>query len=264
MRELVAVPVRAARRASLIWAVSIVALVVVTVAFWPSFRDQPELGNIVSGMPQPLIDAFGLADFGTPAGFLRGNLYAVLVPLLLAVAAVILMNGQTATDEDAGRMEAYLAQPVSRAAVFGGRVVGVTAWLAGIGLLLFAGQLASDRLFGVDIATDRIAPTVLLCLLLAALHAGVAAFVAGATGRPGVVLGVGMALAVASYVVQALFPISDVLAPWRHLSPWDWALGGDPLTQPTEVWRYAALGVPAIAFAVLGAILFTRRDVRAA
>jgi hypothetical protein len=62
----------------------------------------------------------------------------------------------------------------------------------------------------------------------------------------------------------ALFPISDVLAPWRHASPWDWALGGDPLATDTEAWRYLALGLPALALAVLGAWLFGRRDIASA
>ena len=262
--ELVAVPLRGARRASIIWALSLAALIAVTIAFWPSFQNEPALGDLINGMPQPLIDAFGLADFGTPAGFLRGNLYAVLVPLMLTIAAVLLMNGQTATDEDAGRMEAYLAQPVPRQSVFAGRVIGVFGWLVGIGLAMLVAQLLADRAFDLTIGTDRVVETVVLCLLLAALHAGLAAFIAGWTGRPGVVLGVGMGIAVAGYVVQALFPISDVLAPWRHASPWDWALGGDPLTTATEAWRYFVLAVPAVVLAVLGAILFTRRDVRAA
>lgn len=262
--ELAAVPLRGARRASIIWALSLAGLIVVTVAFWPSFRDEPGLGDLINGMPQPLIDAFGLADFGTPAGFLRGNLYAVLVPLMLTIAAVLLMNGQTATDEDAGRMEAYLAQPVRRTSIFAGRVVGVAVWLVGIGLVMLIGQLVADQAFDLQIGTDRVVETIVLCLLLAALHAGLAALIAGWNGRPGVVLGVGMGIAVAGYVVQALFPISDILAPWRHASPWDWALGGDPLTTATEAWRYVALGVPAVALAILGALLFARRDVRAA
>jgi len=103
--ELLAAPVRAARRAGLVWGVSLAALIVLTVAFYPAFRDQPELSNLVAGMPSALVDAFGLADFGTPAGFLRGNLYAVLVPLMLALAGVLLMNGQTAADEDTGRID---------------------------------------------------------------------------------------------------------------------------------------------------------------
>ncbi|MEO8511578.1 MAG: ABC transporter permease subunit [Chloroflexota bacterium] len=261
--ELLAVPLRAARRAGLIWAVSIAALIVLTVAFYPSFRDSAGLDDLMAEIPEPLVDAFGLADFGTPAGFLRGNLYAVLVPLLLAVAGVLLMNGQTAVDEDSGRMEPYLAQPVTRASVFLGRVGGVLLWLLVIGVLMLAAQLISDEIFGLEIATDRIVATVVLCLLLGVLHAGVAALIAGWTGRPGVVLGIGMALAVAGYVVMALFPISDVLAPWRHVSPWDWALGGDPLTNATEVWRYLALGVPALVLIGLGAWTFGRRDVQA-
>lgn len=262
--ELLAVPLRAARRASLVWGLSLGVLVVLTVAFWPPFRDEPNLSDLMAGIPEPLVEAFGLADFGTPAGFLRGNLYAVLVPLLLAVAGVLLMNGQTASDEDSGRMEPYLAQPVRRGSVFVGRAAGVGVWLVVIGVLLLAAQLAGDALFGLEIGLDRVVPTIVLCVLLGVLHGGVAALVAGWTGRPGLVLGVGMALAVAGYVAIALFPISDVLAPWRHASPWDWALGGDPLANATEAWRYLALGVPALVLVAGGAWAFGRRDVRAA
>jgi ABC-2 type transport system permease protein len=262
--ELFAVPLRAARRASVVWALCLGALIGLTVAFYPAFRDQPDLSSLVEGMPDALVQAFGLSDFGTPAGFLRGNLYAVLVPLAQAIAGVLLMNGQTASDEDSGRMEAYLAQPVSRGAVFWGRVLAVCAWLAVIGLVMFAVQFASNQAFGVDIGTDRVAETIALCILLAAFHAGVAAALAGLTGRPGLVLAAGMAIAVFGYVAIALFPISDVLAPWRHASPWDWALGGDPLIHRTELWRYLALGLPAVLLFAIGAIGFGRRDVRAA
>ena len=60
-----------------------------------------------------------------------------------------------------------------------------------------------------------------------------------------------------------VFPISDALQPWRHVSPWDWALGGDPLTNATEAWRYLALGVPALALVGIGAWAFGQRDVQA-
>lgn len=260
--ELLAVPLRAARRAGLVWGLSLAALIVLTVAFYPAFRDEPELNNLIEGMPDALIDAFGLADFGTPAGFLRGNLYAVLVPLMLAVAGVLLMNGQTASDEDSGRMEAYLAQPITRQAIFIGRAAGVGLWLLVIGVLMVVAQVMSDEVFGLDIGAERVVVTVILCVLLGAFHAGVAALVAGLTGRPGLVLAAGMALAVAGYVAMALFPISDVLEPWRHASPWDWALGGDPLTNATEAWRYLVLGVPALVLTAIGAWAFGRRDVQ--
>jgi ABC-2 type transport system permease protein len=251
-------------RAALIWGLSLAALIGLTVAFYPAFRDEPELSDIIATVPQPLVDAFGLADFGTPAGFLRGNLYAVLVPLLMAVAGVILMNGQTASDEDAGRMELYLTQPVRRGSVFSGRVAGVAIWLLAIGAIMLGAQLGANAVFDVDIATDRIIATIALCTLLGIFHGAVAAAVAGWTGRPGIVLAVGMVLAVAGYIAIALFPISDVLEPWRHASPWDWALGGDPLGSPTEAWRYLALGLPSLVIVAVGVWAFGRRDVQAA
>jgi len=262
--ELLAIPLRAARRAGIVWAISLAVLIGLTVAFWPSFRDQPELSDIVEGMPEPLIEAFGLADFNSPEGFLRGNLYAVLVPLLLAVAGVLLMNGQTASEEDSGRMEPYLAQPVTRGGVFIGRAIGVAFWLVVIGAVMLAAQLASNAAFDLEIGTDRMLATVALCVLLGAFHGGFAALVAGVTGRPGLVLGVGLAVAVGGYVAIALFPLSDVLEPWRHASPWDWAFGGDPLGEATEAWRYLALAGPAVALTALGAWAFGRRDVTAA
>ena len=263
-RELLAIPIRALRRSGLVWAVSMAALIALTVAFWPAFQTEADLGKIMEALPQPIIDAFGLADFGSPAGFLRGNLYAVIVPLLLAVAAVMLTTGQTAGEEDAGRMELYLAQPVSRQAVFVGRVSASLLWLLAIAAVLLIAQLASDAAFGLSIGTDRVVATTALCSLLAAWYGGLTALVAGWTARPGLAIGIGIALVVAGYVMIALFPISEVLAPWRHVSPWDWALGGDPLLNPTEVWRYLALGVPAFAMASAGTLAFGRRDVQSA
>lgn len=262
--ELLAIPLRALRRSGAVWALSMAALVVMTVAFWPAFQTEADLSKIIDALPKEVIDAFGLADFGTPAGFLRGNLYAVIVPLLLAVAAVGFTNGQTAGEEDAGRMELYLAQPVSRQAVFIGRLIASLFWLVIVSLVMFAAQLASDEVFGLAIGTDRVVETTALCLLLGAWYGGLVALVAGWAARPGLAMGIGIGLVVAGYVVMALFPISAALEPWRHVSPWDWALGGDPLVNTSEPWRYLALAVPALVMAGAGTLLFGRRDVQAA
>jgi hypothetical protein len=53
-------------------------------------------------------------------------------------------------------------------------------------------------------------------------------------------------------------------APWGHLSPWDWALGGYPLEQPTDAWRYVALALPSVALTAVGVLAVGRRDVAAA
>jgi len=262
--ELLLGPMRAVRRAGLLWAGSVAALVVMTVAFWPAFKGSTSMYDLINQMPQGVVQAFGLQDLGTPAGYLRGNLYAFLLPLLFAGAGIGFANSLTASEEDAGRFEILLAQPVSHRAVFLGRAAAVYAWVGLLTLVTAVVQLACDPVVGLSIGLDRLASTLVLCGLLGLFHAGLALAIAGFRARPSTVLGVGLFVAVAGCNMASLFPISEPLKPLAHLSPWDWALAGDPLVNPTEAWRYAVLAVPAVGLTLLGIFLFSRRDVRAA
>ncbi len=262
--ELVLGPLRQMRRSLLGWAIGLGSLVAVTVAFWPAFRGSSGISEAIDQLPSGIVDAFGLAAFGTPAGFLRGNLYEFIVPLLLAVAAVAAANGLTAGEEDSGRMETYLSQPVTRQSVFLGRTVALLAWLVlMIGFILIV-QLASDAVVGLEIDTMRVISTVVLCGFLALLFGTLALAVAGWLPRPSLVLAIGIAAAVGGYLIAALFPLSDPLKPVSNLSPWKWALGGDPLVNGTEPWRYVTLIVPVLGLVGLAVAGFIRRDVRAA
>lgn len=262
--ELVMGPLRQLRRFTVGWGIGLASLVVLTVAFWPLFRDSTGISDAIDQLPSGLVDAFGLADFGTPAGFLRGNLYEFFLPLLLAIAAVATANSLTASEEDSGRLEVYLAQPVTRRSVFIGRTIAATVWVVVMTVLILVAQLLSDAIFDLRIDTSLVVSTIVLCGLLALLFGASALAIAGWLPRPSLVLAVGIAASVALYLASALFPLSDTLAPLSDLSPWKWALGGDPLVNTTEAWRYLALVVPAIILAVIGLAGFVRRDVRAA
>ena len=261
MLELVAGPLRAMRRATLWWSIGLAALVAGTISVWPAFKGSSGISQAMDQLPSGVVQAFGLQDFGTPAGFLRGNLYDFFVPLLLAAAAVLFVNGQTAGEEASGRMELYLAQPVSRRAVLVGRVVAALIALAVITIVLLLAQLASDAVFDLRIDTGFVLSTIVLSGLLGALHGSLAVAVAGVRGRPSLVLAVGLGVAFAGLIVSSLFPLSDVLAPWRHVSPWDWAFGGNPLEQATELWRYASLAVPSVILTGIGVVAIARRDI---
>jgi len=262
--ELATGPLRQMRRSLLGWGIGLGSLVALTVAFWPAFRGSSGISEAIDQLPSGVVEAFGLAGFGTPAGFLRGNLYEFIVPLLLAVAAVAAANGLTAAEEDAGRMETYLSQPVTRQSVFIGRTMALIVWLAVLTALILVIQLISDAVVGLQIDAMRVASTVVLCGSLALLFGTLALAVAGWLPRPSLVLAIGIAAAVGGYLVAALFPLSDPLEPLSGLSPWKWALGGDPLVNGAEPWRYAALLLPAFAFVALAVAGFVRRDVRAA
>ncbi|HEY5434200.1 MAG TPA: ABC transporter permease subunit [Candidatus Limnocylindrales bacterium] len=263
MWELVLVPGRALRRASIAWSVALALLIGATVAFWPAFKGSSAISQAFDQMPSQLVAALGMQDVGSPAGFLRGNLWEFLIPLLMIGAAVAMANGQTAAEEDAGRLELYLAQPVSRVALWIGRAAAVGIAVILVAAVTLVAQLAFDAATGLDLPVPNVTATVLLSALLALLYAGLALAIAGFIPRPSLVLGLAITAAVAGYFVVALFPLNATLAPWRHVSPWDWAFGGGPLTDTTAAWRYLALAGLALGLAAIGALGFRRRDVRA-
>lgn len=262
--ELLAAPLRAMRRAAFWWAIGLAGIVAATVAFWPAFQGSSGLSAAMDQLPAGVVEAFGLQDFGTPAGFLRGNLYELLIPLLFALAAVTLANGQLASEEANGRLELVFAQPVDRRAVYAGRAIAVLVALGLLTLVLAATQLAVDAAVGLRIDTGYLVSTIALCSLLGALHGSAAVAISGIAARPSVVLGLGVALAIGGYLVAALLPLSSALAPWAHASPWDWALAGHPLERATDAWRFAALAVPSIVLISIGVFGVGRRDVAAA
>ena len=139
--ELVGGPLRAMRRATFWWCLGLSALVAATISIWPAFRGSSGISQAIDQLPSGVVQAFGLADFGTPAGFLRANLYGFFVPLLIVIAAVVLANGQTASEEASGRMELYLAQPIDRRSALLGRAVAAVMAVVVICLVLGLAQL---------------------------------------------------------------------------------------------------------------------------
>jgi ABC-2 type transport system permease protein len=261
--ELLLEPVRSIRRAVILWAVAVGGLIFMTVAVWPAFKGASGLSQALDQLPSGIVQAFGLQGIGTPAGFLRGNIYDLFGPLVLAGAAIGFANSLTSGEEDAGRLEVTLAQPVTRQAIFLGRALAVLVGVAVVTLAATVVQFGSDAIFDLQIASDRLLATLILCALLALLHAGLALALAGLVAKPSAVLGVGIFAAVAGALVAALFPLTGSLEWLAHVSPWDWAFAGDPLVNGAEPWRYLVLAVPAVLLTAFGTWAFSRRDVSA-
>ena len=148
--------------------------------------------------------------------------------------------------------------------IFLGRAIATLVALAVITIAITAVQVGADAVVGLQIELGYLLSTIVLCALLAVFHGSLALAIAGLRGRPALVMGIGLAVALAGCLVVALFPLSSVLAPWEHLSPWDWAFGGGPLEHATEAWRHLALAVPSVVLAGIGVVAVARRDIAAA
>ena len=260
--ELLRRGVHAQRRSGFWWGVGILALALVSVAFWPSLEGSSALTDMTKSS-KSLMEAFGVQDLATAAGYLDGQMYALMLPLLLSGLAIAATSALTAGDEDAGRLELVHALSVSRTAVWLARIGAATIVLAVVTVLTTIVVTLSLGPFSLeDVSVSRIVTATLACGALALFHGAVAYAVAGAGGSRAMSAGAAIAVLVVGYVASYLLPLSDALKGFRKLSPWYWAIGTQPVTDGlSAAWMVLLLGVTAM-LVVVGTILVNGRDIR--
>jgi ABC-2 type transport system permease protein len=254
------------RRSLAWWALGMAGLVFTSAVFYPAIKKQPSLDQLMRNLPQSLKAFVGEqagVSLTSPAGYLHGRMFTILIPALLLVFAIGLGARAIAGSEEDGTLELLLANPVSRTRVAAERFAGVAALIGGLGLATFAALLALSAPFGLlqGVSILRLAAATLAVTSLAMLHASIA-FAAG-SARPGRsrATATAAAVAVAGYIVFGLVN-SHVISWARFVDPWWWYLSRNILVGglPPE-----AVVVPLGCSAILGAAgvaAFSGRDLR--
>jgi ABC-2 type transport system permease protein len=263
MVELVKRGASALRRSTIWWGVGIGALTITTAGFWPSLEGSEALEGFDD--MESLLEAFGAQNMATPAGYLDGQMFAVMLPLLMSGMAIAGVTALTSGDEDAGRLEFVHALPVSRRAVWLGR------WSAAM-LMVLAVTIATSLvmalflpIFSLDeVGTWAVVGATFGCALLAAFHAAVAFAAGGLGARRGGAVAASVCVLVIGYVLGFLAPIVEQLRWMRSLSPWYWGLGEQPVSNGLDLGRLVLLATVTAGFVALGAAAIDRRDIRSA
>jgi ABC-2 type transport system permease protein len=261
--ELVQRGVGSLRRSAFWWGVGLVLLVAVTAASWPGLEGTDALESFED--MGAILDAFGAQNLATPAGYLDGQVYAFMLPVLLSVLAIVGLTAVTAGDEDAGRMECLLALPVTRHSVWLTRWAASVLVVAAVGATTLLVMVVLRPLVSLEeVSIGRLATATLACVLLAVFHAGVAFAAAGRGAARGLAAGIAAAVLIAGYVMSLLLPLVDGLEGARKWSPWYWALADQPVSNGVDAgWLALLVAVTAVLVAA-GALLVERRDIRSA
>jgi ABC-2 type transport system permease protein len=248
-----------ARRSLLGWAIAIAAVGAMYAAFWPSV-DNPEMAKAIEAMPKSVMDALDY-DMTSAAGYLRGSVYGILGPLLVAVFAIAGGTRAIAGDEEAGTLDLVLAHPVSRVRLalerFGAVAIGAVAVCLALFLALWAvsgpAQLRGVSLSGLLAVNTQLA--------LMGICFGALAFAIGAaTGSRSMALWASAGVAVFAYVAKSILPQVDGLQWTRNLSPFYWALHDDPLNNGLQPGSALLLLAVSVLLVSIGTLAFTRRD----
>jgi ABC-2 type transport system permease protein len=231
-------------------------------AVFPSIENSPDFAKLVESYPDVLKTLFGISgDFTTGPGYLDGELFSLMLPLLAIVLAVGSAARSLAGEEDAGRLELVLAHPVRRrdAVVAKGAAVAVEliCFCAAAGVAL----AALDPVFGLDLPTGHLFAGVATVGVLALFFGWLALAVAALTPSSAVAIGVPAAAAAATYLIGGLHELASWLDPFRFLSPF-WWVGQAPLRNGANGWGVLVVAGAALACLGAAALLFERRDLQ--
>jgi ABC-2 type transport system permease protein len=260
LRSVLLKTLRDQRRSLMWWVIGLVALIGVTVLFYPSLSDAPEFDELAEQMPEALLRAFagGVADFTSPVGFLNSQLFVLMVPLLFLVFALSAGSGAIAGEEEKGTLDLLLSNPVKRRRVVMEKFTAMTVGISVLGLALWLGTAISAKAVGMDIGLGRVAEASLSATLLGLAFGAIALAVGCAFGKRALSIWVTAALGIAAYFLNAMGPIVDGLE--EKLSPFYYYLGADPLANGMDLSHAGVLiGLSAVALAV-ALITFERRD----
>ncbi|WP_217923464.1 ABC transporter permease subunit [Miltoncostaea oceani] len=255
---------RGLRRSLTWWAIGLAALVAVQVSVYPTVRDDSGFADLTEQYPEVLKDLFGFGeagfDYTSAAGYLGAELFSLMVPLLLIIAAVGTGAGGIAGEEERGTLDLLLSLPVSRGRVVAEKLVAMAAEVLLLGLVVWVALAVGVRAVDMDVSVAHLAAAAFSAALLAMTFGALAMLAGAATGRRATAIGAAAALAVAAYLVNSLGGLVSWLEPLRPLTPFHHYEAPDPLRHGLEAGHLAVLIALPLVVAVVAVLAIDRRD----
>ena len=255
---------RSRRKSLLGWSLGLVGLIAITVAAYPSIANQEGFSDIIDDYPEFVQEILGLGSgmsITEPAGYLNSQFFSNMLPLLFIIFLVSFGVRETATDERDGTLDLITAHPIIRRRLMLEKALAVLTagtFLAILSVLTF---LISAPLAGMDISISALWGATVSVFLAGVLFGGLAFGIGAATGSRGIALGTASGVAVATFILWGLAPLIDAISSLERLSPFFWALAGDPILNGIQAGNALLLLGTGIVFIGLGIWRFERRDI---
>jgi ABC-2 type transport system permease protein len=244
------------------WGLSLAVLGGYLVLFYDTLAEQQaQLNQLISQYPPELMAMFGgMDDMFTPHGYINVEFFSYM-PLILGIYIVLSGSGLLAGDEENGTLDLVLAHPVSRTAVFWGRLLSFTATVLAILLITWLGFVIAIPGTQLDITPAEMALPFFSLFVLLALFGMLALLLSmllPSRRLAGMVSGL---LLVASFFITTLARLDENLENLARFSPLNYYQGGLALLEVEWGWL-AGLLVAALLFTLLAWWRFQRRDIR--
>lgn len=252
------------RLSILFWGTGLMALaLIITTFLLPTITAAAEeLESYFKLMPEELLSIFGgdLAEISTPAGFLKAEIFFLVTPLFFLFFAIGFGAGAIAGEEEQGTLELLLANPMTRCRVALEKFGALCAGMILLAALYWVGLAVGIAIVNVDVSLLNLAAACFSAALLGITFGTLSLAVGCTTGKRSIAMAVAGALAVITYILNAMATTVDSLGPFRGLTPFHYYIGGDPLLNGLNIGHAGVLIGLTIAFLVVGLMVFQRRD----
>ena len=139
------------------WGIALALVGLLIVPLYDSFAAEAEqLEDLFELYPAELMAFFGdfSTMFATAEGFVSVEFFSFM-PLVLGIFAVLTGSGLLVSDEENGRLDLILAYPVSRTALFMGRLLAFVTAAIAILVITWLGFIVSMTWSSMDIGWGR-------------------------------------------------------------------------------------------------------------
>jgi ABC-2 type transport system permease protein len=219
-------------------------------------REMQLLPPLFQGLIGPAV------NLDTLPGFVSWRLVGFM-PLMLGLWAIVTLSGTLAGEASRGTLEMVLATPIRRTSLalqkYLGHATGAFVAIVIISVAAWLGSLTFAVLPG-DVMEPGSALAEFSLVGLIALFCGSIAFALAPLFGRAVAAGVAAAFLFSSYVVNGfsgMVPGFDIL---RNFSVFHWTQGHRPMAGVSDWPALAAVLLGTVALAVVGLVLFDRRD----
>ncbi|MGD8398577.1 MAG: ABC transporter permease subunit, partial [Anaerolineae bacterium] len=225
---------------------------------------QADFMQMLESYPPEFMAFFGgdAAAITTPEGYL-GMYGFSLLPIIVGIFAVIVGSGLLAGDEESGRLDLIVALPVSRTALFWGRVLAFCA--ASLGILIL-GWLGFAILLGgssLDVNWGEMALPFLPVLAQTLIYGAAALLLSMLLPSRRLAAAAAAILLVASYFLTSMSSLHEGLATVARFLPYHYFQGADALAGLDLASFLGLLGASTL-LAAAAWWRFERRDIRVA
>jgi ABC-2 type transport system permease protein len=246
------------------WSLGIVLYNLIVIASYSSLKSQmASLAKTFNQLPKSLSDLFaGGLDFVSPAGFMSGKMYYLILPMLFSVMAIGIGASLVGREEKQRSLELLLARPVSRQRLLLAKALaGMVVFLL-VSVVVLAATLGLCKVYGVGLPLGNIA-FAHLAIALFAILLGSLAFCLTAWGG----LGRSSAIALSSlvglggYLMDSMSNDAHWLRVPAKLLPFHYLPTNAGLTGDFRWADLAGLFAASLILLLLSVLGFRRRDI---